>query len=186
LIPRTAPDHCNTDELTRLCRVPLEKRSLRTAREALLRTAPALEGPRLIDLGSGEKLKEILRDRQAFHSFEDHLRMSMEKTQFHKRVQTAHSTVEEMIHTAHANPAGLKRGRTSPAARRLAVRCELARAHFEARDLRCGHISSHLRAPPLRRNHHRSTDSDSCRTTCRRIKAHLNLGFRDKSCRHVT
>lgn len=143
MIPRTAPDHCYTDELTRLCRVPLEKRSLRTAREALLRTAPALEGPRLIDLGSGEKLKEILRDRQAFHSFEDHLRMSMEKTQFHKRVQTAHSTVEEMIHTAHANPAGLKRGRTSPAARRLAVRCELARAHFEARDLRCGHISSH-------------------------------------------
>ena len=129
LIPRTSAQ-CSTDKLTRLCRVPLEKRSLRTAREALLRTAPALEGPRLVDLGSGEKLKEILQDRKAFHSFEDQLRMSMEKTQFHKRVQTAHSTVEAMIHTARANPAGLKRGRTSPAARRLSVRCGLgARPH---------------------------------------------------------
>lgn len=159
--------------LTHRDRVPVGKRSLRTARETLLRTAPALEGPRLVDLGSEEKLKNILRDRQAFHSFEDQLRLSMEKALFHKRVQTAHATMEGLIQTQRASPkpAALKRGRVSPMAQRLAVRCLAPARTPTSTQVRDGWAlpppPAPLRTPvpSLHRILHRSSGSDSCRTT---------------------
>jgi len=47
-----------------------------------MRTAPALEGPRLTDVGTSARLSNILKDRYQFHSFEEQLRMSMEKVQY--------------------------------------------------------------------------------------------------------
>mmetsp|Transcript_32628 Transcript_32628/g.52538 ORF Transcript_32628/g.52538 Transcript_32628/m.52538 type:complete len:248 (-) Transcript_32628:222-965(-) len=93
-------------------RVPAEKRCLRTARETLLRTAPALEGPRLTDLGTEDKLRSILSNRTEFHTFEDQLRISMETALFHKRAQTAQTRVDDMITTQRYSrqPAALRRG----------------------------------------------------------------------------
>ena len=46
-----------------------------------MQSAPALEGPRLTDIGSEKKLSNILLDRHKFHTFEEQLRLSMEKVE---------------------------------------------------------------------------------------------------------
>ena len=60
-------------------RVSPEIRNLRTARQTLSRAASALDGPRFVDLDHQGKLMTILSDREAIHSFEDVLRVSMDR-----------------------------------------------------------------------------------------------------------